>query len=207
MRDALVFTGGHSLSFREVRTNIVRIPEVTARLREAQTLWDWLHPERVDLLNFLTFDDELYSVRPELGELAGLLVQLGLYDRYLKAYSRPLLLGGFAGYFSAARVALGQISLAEVIGEMPNRSSTRVADKVCLYRRYENDEYAQVKPQISKFEGLLGVAAEEADRLIVLGPGHADLKRNSKIVEFLAIDPELQWFWPKIAGHRLAIAN
>ena len=38
--DAVVFGGASSIDFTEVRTALRRIPEVSARIREAQLAWD-----------------------------------------------------------------------------------------------------------------------------------------------------------------------
>ena len=60
MRDALVFNGASNLDFQDIRSNVVRIPEVIARIREAQKLWDKLSTQALDLANFINSEDSVF---------------------------------------------------------------------------------------------------------------------------------------------------
>ena len=115
MSDAVVFNGLNSLDFQAVRANVVRIPEVAARLSEAQKLWDKFSPEEFGFYNFLCSDDDSFLKNIHFKSLAAAIVQVGLYDRYTKPFRRPEYLIGCSNCDSALHVAVGQKSFADLI--------------------------------------------------------------------------------------------
>jgi hypothetical protein len=83
-KNAVVFSGRNGLDFNDLRMGALRIPEVSLRLREAQAILDQNGIE-IDLLNVITSDDEYFFRNIKLKSLMAAVVQVGLFDRYLKA--------------------------------------------------------------------------------------------------------------------------
>src|SRR3954468_7812438 len=94
MRDALVFNGASNLDFQDIRTNVIRIPEVVVRIREAQKIWDSIATTSLDLANFIASEDAVFLGHIKLKSFATAVVQVGLLDRYLKTHALPEYLVG-----------------------------------------------------------------------------------------------------------------
>ena len=77
MRDVLVFNGSSNLDFQEIRTNVGRIPEVVARIREAQKIWDTVATQPLDLANFIGSEDISFLGNIKLKSFATAVVQVG----------------------------------------------------------------------------------------------------------------------------------
>lgn len=113
--DAVVFNGMNTLDFDETRWKVARIPEVAQRLREAQEIWDAANLEHFDFLNFLLSDDSTYLRCLNYKSLATAIVQVGLYDRYIKQFQKPEFLVGNSNGDSTVKVAIGEINFKELI--------------------------------------------------------------------------------------------
>lgn len=115
MSEAVVFQGLNALDFEGIRTNVVRIPEVTKRILEAQLSWDQNEAQSFDFFNFIASEDKVFLGNIRLKSLAAAIVQVGLYDRYLKHYPQPDIFVGNSNGDSAMLVATGQISFSEMV--------------------------------------------------------------------------------------------
>lgn len=113
--EAIVFNGPNTLDFQDIRSMVLRIPEVTIRLREAQAIWDTNCDRALDFCNYIGSADELFLSNIQIKSLLTAIVQVGLYDRHLRRHRSPgFVLGSVTGD-SALLTAIGQRSLAELI--------------------------------------------------------------------------------------------
>lgn len=117
MRDALVFNGASNLDFQEIRSNVIRIPEVVERIREAQKIWDGVATLPLDLANFIASEDEVFLSHIKLKSFASAVVQVGLLERHLKSYPLPEFVLGAVNGDSPLRVAIGQQSFFDLVAE------------------------------------------------------------------------------------------
>ena len=115
MIESVIFNGLNSLDFQDVRSNVTRIPEVIKRIREAQTLWDDNQDTHFDLLNFICSDNKTFYSNIHLKSLASAVVQVGLYDRYLRFQKKPEFLVGNYNGDSVLKVATGEMTFAELV--------------------------------------------------------------------------------------------
>lgn len=111
----VVFAGRNSLDFLELRLGVVRIPEVSLRIRQAQSLLDSLEIERVDLLGATIAEDESFFRNIKIKSLLSAIVQVGLYDRLLKTQRPPSLLVGNSNGDSALLVCAGQLTFENMV--------------------------------------------------------------------------------------------
>ncbi len=110
-----VFAGRNGLDFLELRLGVVRIPEVSLRIRDAQKILDALDVERVDLLGAIITEDEAFFRNIKLKSLLAAIVQVGLYERLLKTQRSPDILVGTSNGDSALLVCTGQISFEDMV--------------------------------------------------------------------------------------------
>lgn len=115
MKIAVVFNGLSSIEAEETRKNVVRIPEVFAKLRQAQAIIEGSDETEIDLTQYVNSDNSLFGGDLQLKTLVASVVQIGLYDRYFKLFGCPdYLVGQISGY-SALRVAAGQLSFESFV--------------------------------------------------------------------------------------------
>lgn len=111
----VVFAGRNGLDFLELRLGVVRIPEVSLRIREAQKILDGLEVERVDLLGSTITEDESFFRNIKIKSLLAAIVQVGLYERFLKSQRAPDILIGTSNGDSALLVCAGQMTFEEMV--------------------------------------------------------------------------------------------
>ena len=120
---ALVFSGLGGLDQADLRMSVVRIPEVMGRIREAQRLIDGLvfdsQQSKPDLLNAICASDDHFHRHAKLKSLAVAIVQVGLFDRYLRTQRKPENFVGVTGHDSAARVAAGLQTFSDLVLTSP----------------------------------------------------------------------------------------
>ena len=235
MRDALVFNGASNLEFQDIRTNVVRIPEVIIRIREAQVIWDKVSTVSLDLANFIGSEDAVFLSHIKLKSFATAVVQVGLLDRYLKSHKMPEYVIGAINGDSPMRVAMGLISFEQMVTESLAASQARpkvpVANALDLpilagvqlvehavYRlSVEAGGYVRMTSECSEVDRMMINLVDEHDvtRLVMVGPGSSvsgkrvlDLTaRDVQVLESIDLDPMLSWFWSNLRESRLAIAN
>lgn len=113
----VVFAGRNGLDVLELRLGVVRIPEVSLRIREAQRLLDQMDIERVDLLGVIASDDESFFRNIKIKSLLAAIVQVGLYDRLLKTQRAPDVVVGNSNGDSALLVCSGQMTFERMVVE------------------------------------------------------------------------------------------
>jgi hypothetical protein len=123
--EAVVFQGLNALDFIDIRANVVRIPEVTKRISEAQKSWDASGANSLDLCNFIASEDRVFLGNIRLKSMASAIVQVGLFDRYLRFHQRPNIFVGNTNGDSAMLVTSGKISFSEMISTSPALKVTR----------------------------------------------------------------------------------
>ncbi len=114
-KNAIVFSGRNGLDLHDVRTGVLRIPEVTVRIRQAQSIFDQMGFERVDLFNITASDDENFFRNIKLKSLVAAVVQVGLFDRFLKTQRRPDFMIGNTNGDSAVLVCAGLQTFEELV--------------------------------------------------------------------------------------------
>ncbi len=236
MKGAVVFNGINALDFHAVRCNVVRIPEVVKRLRDAQRIWDDVEClEGLELANFIASDDEVFLGNIRLKSLASAIVQVGLYDRYIKAFGVPECLIGSINGDSALAVAVGLYSFEDMIrnsAAVLNRSWSegRVAGELVLsgislvkFAAFERVEiegrqtYQEIKVDGRELGPLITQMIEDlgVKRFVNVGPGNLLMHRQGtelemaevQILESIDMDPMLNWFWPELKESPLARAS
>jgi hypothetical protein len=130
-KNALVFSGRNGLDFHELRGGVVRIPEVTLRLREAQRILDNVADvPKIDLLSIISSDDELFFRNIQLKSLVAAIVQVGLFDRYMKTQKRPDFMVGNSNGDSAMMVCAGRQSFQSMVESSQALATLRTAEVV-----------------------------------------------------------------------------
>lgn len=226
MSDALIFNGANALDFQDIRINVIRIPEVMHTIREAQSIWDALNPNDLDLAGFIASDDQVFLSQIKLKNFAAGVVQVGLLRRYLKKNPMPDYLIGTISGDSPLKVALRQISFVEMVAEseaipgerlhlvqqdaMPMLAGVRL-DEYAVYAKDENDKYQRISFDtwdVGKMVDSLATT-RGVQRLISVGPGtwNKPLSTKIKLMESIDLDPALAWFWGTAKEDRLAVAN
>lgn len=119
MLEAAVFQGLNVLDSEEVRSHVVRVPDVIHRIQEAQDFWDKSGNKVLDFFNFIASEDRIFLSNIRLKSLAASIIQVGLYDRYLRHHQRPQIFVGNTNGDMALFVAMGKISFSEMISSSP----------------------------------------------------------------------------------------
>lgn len=237
MRDALVFNGASNLDFQDIRTNVIRIPEVVMRIREAQRIWDTISNVSLDLANFVGSEDAVFLGNLKLKNFATAVVQVGLLDRYLKTHALSEFVVGAVNGDSPLKVALGQMSFFDMVSEshvltgtaqprptqdlpttygLPLLAGVQLVE-YAVYQRDEKGEYKRLPSETREVEKMIAHLIDSSDvqRLIMVGPGNSVFgksifeltEREVQVLESIDLDPMLSWFWSHLTENRLAIAN
>lgn len=235
MRDALVFNGSSNLDFQDIRTNVIRIPEVVQRIREAQKIWDTIAATSLDLANFIASEDAVFLGHIKLKAFATAVVQVGLLDRYLKSGRLPEYVVGTVNGDSPLLVAIGKISFFDMVSEssavtgmagrpvaqlsggfeLPLLSGVQLAE-YGIFRRNEKGEYQRQLCDTREVDKMLLELVDQYDvsKLAMIGPGNSVFKkvldltsRDIRVTESIDSDPMLSWFWTHMRENRLAVAN
>lgn len=236
MREALVFNGASNLDFQEIRTNVVRIPEVVQRIREAQEIWDKVSMIPLDLANFIGSEDDVFLSHIKLKSFATAVVQVGLLDRYLKTHKMPEYVLGAINGDSPMKVAIGLMTFFELVSESAACSTSRHQQKQpvtnaldlpilagvqlaehAVFLRNTEGVYERQASEVREVERMLVELVDNHDvtKLVMVGPGNSisgkkilDLTaRDIQVLESIDLDPMLSWFWSNLRENRLAIAN
>lgn len=218
MFDAIVFSNINALEFQEIRRNVIRIPEVIQRIREAQEIWDEHSRGGFELANFVSSDDSGFLGNLRLKNLATSVVQLGLLDRYLKNNSLPKFMVGLASGDSAIEVAARFKTFREMVshspavaparpqlvteGSLPILAGVSLAEFTMLEREEHGFETRlESEMDLRKILGQLYEGG--ARKIVVVGPGAGQVQaclRDGRLpgmeaVDSVELDPVLQWFW------------
>lgn len=129
---AIVFSGRNGLDFNELRSSVLRIPEVTVRIRQAQSILDTLDLPKVDLFNVISSDDDSFGRNIKLKGLAATVVQIGLFDRFCKTQRRPEFMIGNSNGESAMMVCAGLQTFEEMVQNAVANDNTQAVSPTNL---------------------------------------------------------------------------
>lgn len=235
MRDAVVFSGVSNLDFQDIRSNVIRIPEVVVRIREAQQIWDTVASTPLDLANFIGSEDGIFLGNIKLKAFACAVVQAGLFDRYLKSHAAPEFVVGVINGDSALKFAAGHVTFFDMVaestavtgvaptarvlpmgGDVPMLSGVHLAE-YAIFQRTAEGTYQRLNLESRELEKMVLdlVDKQGIKRVVTVGPGNSafssrthDLaSRDVQMLESIDLDPMLSWFWQNLKENRLAIAN
>jgi len=145
----LLFAGRRGLDDFSTRHSVLRIPEVSRKLKSTQIILDTLLGDTgsYDLLSHVMAPDEEFSSQPHLRSLISATVQVGLFDRFVKFHNRPQYLIGHLGGASALQVCSQQISLEEFLSQselVNGKSSLEEEEEATLLSGLSLEEYGAV---------------------------------------------------------------
>ncbi|HMN67702.1 MAG TPA: hypothetical protein PKC28_04105 [Bdellovibrionales bacterium] len=214
MRDALVFNGASNLNFQDIRANVIRIPEVVQRIREAQAIWDKLSATPLDLTNFIGSEDETFLGHIKLKSFATAVVQVGLLDRYLKNHKISEYVIGAVNGDSPLLVAIGEMTFEQLVSEslalspiprrqptattaqtplgLPILSGVQLVEFAAFKRNPETGKYDRQASTMRELERMIVelVDKDEVNRLIMVGPGSS--VSGKRILDLTARDVQVQ---------------
>ncbi|MCB0411641.1 MAG: hypothetical protein KDD22_03900 [Bdellovibrionales bacterium] len=229
MKVAVVLNGSSTLDFQDVRTNVARIPEVCARIREAQEILDSKGHGELDFAQLLGSEDRVFLSNLKLKTLLVSIVQVGLYDRYLKSFSAPHFIIGNLNGDSAYNVITQGMSFERMISAatLGNRRGEKALEIVpsegpteTLLAGVTLVDYGVTSLRENqlfidpKLKGsLVGIVSRLIDeyqvrKFVSIGPGQMLLPeerdqislREIQLVESIDMDPLLSWFWSSLRG-------
>lgn len=237
VRDLIVFNGTNNLDFQDIRTNVIRIPEVVIRLRQAQEIWDKLSANPLDLTNFVASENSVFLGNIRLKSFATAIVQIGLLDRYLKTHTLTEFVVGAVNGDSPLRVAIGDMTFYDMVasssalaghstragltpilgGELPILSGMQLAEYGVFKKDLARGGYQSISMDLREVDKLIFSLVDEFEvkKIVMIGPGSnlfgkstLDLSdRDVQVLESIDLDPMLSWFWSRLRENRLLAAN
>lgn len=213
MNSVLVFTGRSGVDVEDFRWQLLRVPEVSNVLKEAQMTLDICLKAPKDLVSLMQSENSEYLSSGLWRTLVAQIVQIGLYRRYQKVYTSPRFLIGQAGEVSAFSVCLGKKTLEEAVvsfTEELNKKEEQLKSNDFLVGQSLESATAYEKVGLGYevlYDGKQVMELLEAvnkdylvDQVITLGSS-ASLGGNESlpelgIVESVVMDPLLSWLWP-----------
>ncbi len=117
----LLFAGQRGLDDVQFRQSVLRIPEVSRRLKQAQEILDQAIDSNiyVDLISYINSPDSDFDNISNLKSLVASCVQVGLFDRFIKYRSRPEFLIGRNNGLSALKVCAQMQTFEEFVVTSP----------------------------------------------------------------------------------------
>jgi hypothetical protein len=220
MKSVVVFAGRNGVDFSEVRTAVLRIPEVSIKIRQAQKVIDSMGLD-LDLVAIANSDDAVVNRHTSVKTILSSLVQLALFERSLRSQRKPNYLLGAANEQSVLDLIKGE-SLSSFVQKAlaaeALECSQADAGKVIPLTSQENLEFAVLEVTINENGQLKGanevLRASEAKKLFVemiekmnvtkfvnIGPSNALASSKEEVLEPVTVidsieaDPILNWFW------------
>ncbi|MFK8139097.1 MAG: hypothetical protein AB8E15_12110 [Bdellovibrionales bacterium] len=237
MKVAAIFSTAGVLDFEELRSSIVRIPEVLSHLKEAQKYIDRSVKEAPDLVQFLTSEDSIFWRNNKYRQICVAVVQLALYKRYLKYHPNADFILSINKPDNPIKTLTGEMRMGEFVinmalkeeeeaeldniafldGDMPQLSKGISMPDYQVFRKNEEGNFIlEDNEKRSLMEILEELRDEESvKRFVNLGPGKSvsgtamqDLQtKELNILESIDIDPMLSWFWSSVSPSSYQIAN
>ncbi len=223
---ALVFAGQNALDQYDIRLGVQRIPEVTQKLRDAQVEILKYASLEIDLRAALSAEDKIYNSNAKLRSLLTAIVQIGLFDRWMKFHAKPNYLIGHSNLDSPLQFAAGRKSLTDIVREssfLNHRSlkalsnqntSTPILGGVELVEyevsilNHSTQQYICIRSREMDVLRLFSYIADQLpiDQITNVGPACPLFSNYNKILREKKIsildsidgDPMLAWFWNSI---------
>lgn len=232
MKVAALFSNNGVLDFEELRTSVIRIPQVLQYLKNGQRILDRLIPEAPDLIQFMTSSDEKFWQHPNLRKLVIGLCQIGLYERYVKYHGKADCLLSVENVSGPIRVISGDLLLSEYImdtyfaeekqedinlGEMPVLSKGISMPEFHAFSINDDGNLEKLVEEKKRLDEILMELRDEhgVKQFINIGPGQSMsgnslatlISKELNILESIDIDPMLSWFWQSVDRQVYQIAN
>ncbi len=202
-----------------IREAVIRIPEVSLKLKEFQISVDQLAQRPVDLMMMMSFDDNTYQKLGGLKTIICAAVQCGLFERYIKKNGLPKYMVGGIGLVQVVSLFTGMTSVSEFLRPLvlAQTASPTAFESSGMFTK-PGYEVVMLTPQLEgslKIEPVDVMAGsvpevvqfliEEKDvrRLVNLGPGDRVINSHTidpmyehvQVTETIEMDPMLAWFW------------
>ncbi len=191
----LVFSGRNGLDFSELRSSVLRIPEVTMRIRQAQTILDTLETPKVDFFNVISADDDHFFRNIKLKSLAAAVVQIGLFDRYVKNQRRPDFMIGNSNGDSAMLVCAGLMTFEDMVRESQTGEASKSPNVIPMNQSSEGLVLVPAPLlaglSLTEFRALEATQTETGLSYSAIGEGAMDIK---KIVAALHLERGVERF-------------
>ena len=225
---SVYFTPNSLLDLFEQRLNLMRVPEVLRAVHRAQAIIDRRFNGSVDLANYISSDDDVFLNSANLRSLSTAIIQVGLFERYLKHNSMPQFLVGNGKGDCAISVAAGKITLEDLIAgsaafgaarqekkvvggnELPILAGFAIAELVV----YKQETLPMGEVHFEKVEktpiilrDILASLTEQfgVKRWVTLGPSTVQMRREESNVNPLELD--VQWVYSIEADPMLSWFN
>ena len=233
MSKSIIFSGLHSLDFSDIRHNVIRIPEVINKIKEASRVSSSLGENACfaeDFFTTLASDNATYSKNIKLKSVLNCIIQLGLYDRYVSKFGQPQFLLGDINGESPLNIVIGKKSFQSLFqkdgtAEQPTLNIVNEpllsGVTMSLNQLFKMGEENFVEVGEAKKElGLLVqelIEDHQIKQIIDIGPGSGWAKEKAfdhslydvQVLESIDMDPMLSWFWPYVRNQNadLDLAN
>ncbi len=222
MKSVVVFAGRNGVDFSEVRTSVLRIPEVSIKIRQAQKAIDQMGLEQIDLLAIANSDDAVLNKNSSIKIILSSLVQLALFERSLRSQRKPSYLMASTQEPSVLDLIKGE-SITTFVQRALATQAQQLSDDVSSANVIQlNAEAAEdmtvVEVNIAENGALKSVnevlKGSDAKKLfneliekmnvtkfVNIGPSNALASSNDEALESVTVidsieaDPILNWFW------------
>ena len=113
----LLFSDRQGLADHDLNRAILRVPEVSRKIKELQSILDSLlsNHQSKDLYSLLSTGDAELETNSALQSLVASTIQIGLFQRYTRSRHRPQFLIGKMDDCSAMKVSAGLISFVDFV--------------------------------------------------------------------------------------------
>lgn len=215
MNSVLIFSGRSAIDEQEFRWQMLRVPEVSMVLKEAQNHLDQVLEDTKDLAALMMSENDIYLSSQLWREFLSQIVQVGLYNRYTKLAPAPRFVVGKSNSLSALNACFLSVSITELVenfvdkmDETTEKTSSQgflVGQSMENIKAYEVTEQQLITLSENKQVSLLlGDIAKDhlLDHVVSVGTmakPTSSMHYESEdlaITESVSMDPMLSWLWP-----------
>jgi len=190
----LLFSGRRGLDDFSIRASILRIPEVSRKINHAQNIIEKAggkNPSQLDLISYLLSSDQEFESKTKLKSLLTSIVQIGLFDRFVKYRSRPHFLIGQLNETSAMKVCADKQSFSDLIYESDFfkelQNIKTISPQPLFLSGNPLEEYGTFAWNTDGFYQTIESPSKEASILV------AELFNENKIQQCIHIGPHYQF--------------
>lgn len=218
MKSVVVFAGRNGVDFSEVRTSVLRIPEVSIKIRQAQKVIDQMGLEQIDLLAIANSDDAILNNHLSVKTILSSLVQLALFERSLRSQRKPNYILASASEPSVIDLIKGESISSFVQRALSVEAEQTSDDQSNVVQLNPEENFVACELQTSEVGSIRSInevlRGSEAKKLFTeliekmnvtkfvnIGPSNALASSNDEALESVTVidsieaDPILNWFW------------